>query len=114
MEQPAEGGAGDQPAAVPEHGVPPGAGEERCRTRPDAEQHGGGVGGDERDALDLVHGAGVAHRDVKPANIFVLRPSDATAMGVKLLDFGVAKVMAEQEALASSLFVTGRDGSFGA
>ena len=60
-------------------------------------------------ALDLVHEAGVAHRDVKPANIFVLHARDASATGVKLLDFGVAKVMAEQEALASSIFVTGRE-----
>jgi tetratricopeptide (TPR) repeat protein len=38
------------------------------------------------DALAVAHGRGVIHRDVKPANLFL------TADGVKLLDFGVARI----------------------
>ena len=38
------------------------------------------------DALDTAHHKGVTHRDLKPANILV------TKQGIKLLDFGLAKV----------------------
>jgi serine/threonine-protein kinase len=42
------------------------------------------------DALSVAHAAGVIHRDLKPSNVFLLR-----AGGVKVLDFGVARVTAE-------------------
>jgi Tol biopolymer transport system component/predicted Ser/Thr protein kinase len=38
------------------------------------------------DALDAAHKASVTHRDLKPANILV------TKQGIKLLDFGVARI----------------------
>ena len=38
------------------------------------------------DGLEAVHGEGMLHRDVKPANIYLTRYS-----GVKLLDFGAAR-----------------------
>jgi serine/threonine protein kinase/Tol biopolymer transport system component len=39
------------------------------------------------DALDAAHKKGIVHRDLKPANILI------TKSGVKLLDFGLAKIV---------------------
>lgn len=43
-------------------------------------------------AIDFAHENGVLHRDVKPANVFLLADASPDE-GVKVLDFGVARLM---------------------
>ena len=47
------------------------------------------------DALDKAHRAGIVHRDLKPGNIML------TAIGTKLLDFGLARPVAPAVTLAT-------------
>ncbi|MEJ7727886.1 MAG: bifunctional serine/threonine-protein kinase/formylglycine-generating enzyme family protein [Polyangiaceae bacterium] len=59
-------------------------------------------------ALDIVHAHNVAHRDIKPANIFIVGPPRDPSAYVKVLDFGIAKVMADHAQMAAALSHTGK------
>jgi serine/threonine protein kinase len=57
------------------------------------------------EALAEAHSAGIVHRDLKPANLFLAQRADGTR-SVKVLDFGVSKVLSEAGNAALSLTST--------
>ncbi len=54
-------------------------------------------------ALAAAHAAAVVHRDIKPENVFLL---EGTEHGVRVLDFGIAKILATEDR-TSTLTETG-------
>jgi serine/threonine-protein kinase len=56
-------------------------------------------------ALGVAHGLGIAHRDIKPANLFLVEL--AGKPGIKVLDFGIAKVLAESDSVTRAFEETG-------
>ena len=57
-------------------------------------------------ALDRTHAAGIVHRDLKPQNLFLTRRDDGSAR-LKVLDFGIAKVVADSSRKAQQTAVIG-------
>ncbi len=49
------------------------------------------------EALAVAHLRGIAHRDVKPANVFISMDAEGKTVSVKLLDFGIAKVVQDAQ-----------------
>jgi eukaryotic-like serine/threonine-protein kinase len=53
-------------------------------------------------ALEIAHRKGIAHRDVKPSNLFLMAARSRAQIGtIKVLDFGVAKLMSDASFSAS-------------
>ena len=46
------------------------------------------------EALDAAHRVGIIHRDLKPENVFIALGAERNVPVVRLLDFGIAKVLA--------------------
>lgn len=56
-------------------------------------------------ALGVAHGMNIAHRDIKPANLFSVEVAGKRT--IKVLDFGIAKVLAESDSVTRAFEQTG-------
>lgn len=59
------------------------------------------------DAVHYAHERGIVHRDLKPANILVVAATAGAARQVKILDFGIAMLLAADGASATVRTATG-------
>jgi serine/threonine-protein kinase len=80
--------------------------------RPLAPAEGLGILRSVAEALDAAHGERVVHRDLKPSNIMILQPEGdlADRPAIKLLDFGISKLLAPDQRLA---LITGEGTAMG-
>ncbi len=58
------------------------------------------------DGLEAAHKRGIIHRDLKPANVVVTKQDDGSEL-VRLVDFGIAKIMAQPGKEQQQLTKTG-------
>jgi serine/threonine protein kinase len=61
-------------------------------------------------ALHAAHGKGIIHRDLKPQNIFLCQIEGQSGLQVKVLDFGISKVLGSQTGMTRSQAVMGTPG----
>jgi serine/threonine-protein kinase len=64
------------------------------------------------EAVAEAHAAAIVHRDLKPGNLFRCVRSDGTAF-IKVLDFGVSKLLPRANATRELMRLTGRDAFVG-
>ncbi len=58
------------------------------------------------EALAEAHARGIVHRDLKPGNLFLAARSDGTEI-LKVIDFGISKLIASEERLTASAAIMG-------
>ncbi len=58
------------------------------------------------DGLEAAHKKGIIHRDLKPANVILMKRDDGSEM-VKLVDFGIAKLLPQADRQQQQLTKTG-------
>ncbi len=59
------------------------------------------------DAIEYAHAKNIIHRDLKPGNIFLVEQAEDEPRVVKLLDFGIARILNSEESSTQKLTRTG-------